>query len=59
MELLDQPGPRKPPAPKRRPGPLDEMTSEVLGQLESLMQKENIPLGQSALLKGKKGPAAK
>ena len=55
MELLDQPGPRKSPAPKRRPGPLDEMTSEVLGQLESLMQKENIPLGQSALLKGKKG----
>ena len=36
-----------------RAGPLDEMTSEVLGQLETLMQKENIPLGQSALLKGK------
>ena len=53
MELLDQPGPRKP--ARRRAGPLDEMTSEVLGQLETLMQKENIPLGQSALLNGKKG----
>ena len=47
MELLDQPGPRKP--ARRRAGPLDEMTSEVLGQLETLMQKENIPRGQSAL----------
>ena len=53
MELLRQPGPRTP--PPRKAGPLDEMTSEVLGQLESLMQKENIPLGQSALLNGKKG----
>ena len=53
MELLRQPGPRTP--PPRKAGPLDEMTSEVLGQLESLMQKENIPLGQSALLTGKKG----
>lgn len=50
MELLNQPGPRKP--PRRRAGPLDEMTSEVLDQLENLMQKENIPLGQSALLNG-------
>ena len=54
MELLDQPGPHKP--ARRRAGPLDEMTSEVLGQLETLMQKENIPLGQSALLKGKAKP---
>ena len=53
MELLNQPGPRKP--PRRKSGPLDEMTSEVLGQLEDLMQKEHIPLGQSALLNGKKG----
>ena len=30
--------------------------SEVLGQLETLMQKENIPRGQSALLKGKAKP---
>lgn len=51
MELLNQPGPRKP--SRRKAGPLDEMTSEVLGQLEDLMQKENIPLGQSALLNGK------
>ena len=53
MELLNQPGPRKP--PRRKSGPLDEMTSEVLGQLEDLMQKEHIPLGQFALLNGKKG----
>ena len=43
------------PAPVREPaarGPLDVMTSEVLGQLDQLMQKEHIPLKKSAYLHG-------
>ena len=39
--------------PVRRRGPLDDMTSQVLGQLDLLMQKEHIPLKQSAYLRGK------
>ena len=45
-------------APAREPkepavrGPLDLMTSEVLGQLDQLMQKEHIPLKKSAYLHG-------
>ena len=39
--------------PARTRGPLDDMTSQVLGQLDLLMQKEHIPLKQSAYLRGK------
>ncbi len=53
LELLDPPEPPLPPAPE--PGPLDKMTSEVLGQLDHLMARENIPLKQSAYLRGKMG----
>lgn len=45
------PQPENPPVRKR--GPLDDMTSQVLGQLDLLMQKEHIPLKQSAYLRGK------
>ena len=68
MELLEPPEPRQAPAPQpqaappaapaktppaRARGPLDDMTSQVLGQLDLLMQKEHIPLKQSAYLRGK------
>ena len=49
------PGDASAPAPAREPsarGPLDLMTSEVLGQLDQLMQKEHIPLKKSAYLHG-------
>ena len=51
MELLEPPEARKAPAPASAP-PMDPMTSAVLGQLESLMQKEHIPRRRSALLPG-------
>ena len=51
MELLEPPEARKAPAPEPAP-PMDPMTSAVLGQLESLMQKEHIPRRRSALLPG-------
>ena len=71
MELLEPPEPRqlpaasapavpetspaKGPAASRRRSPLGDMTSQVLDQLELLMEKENIPLKPSSYLQGKLG----
>ena len=52
MELLESPEPRTAPGKeaRRKGGPLDEITSQVLGQLDLLMEQEHIPLKRSSYL---------